>query len=560
MPLSINSFGRAAPVLQNRGIESHMMDNYEPFAASQPPMHSYLDPAYSPQNVARFGAPTVKPCINHDGPRYPVLEPVIPYLGDIITIDLACDLIDYYFSLSSRAWMDLMSPYILGFVFRKRAFLHPIKPRQCQPALLASMLWVATQASDAPFIASAPSTRDTVCRRLQELIVDLLKPPTHMNSGEVSPAMGPITDGVFLGGLGVTPPRSTGVKALTGEIDAAGNLDDVATCMLLAMVNCDSKDNSEGLSWWKTAWSLAHTLELHRELGSSRPESSKMEGNAKDEHGLCHSHPSFVTEEVREERRRIGWLMYMVDRHIAFRYDSPLFSRNNEYDDLYQPMDDTAWQNGEFGHGHAARDTDPNMLESLPEGPKEQVKRISGLSFRYTGHSIFGYLLPLMAILGEIIDLDREIHHPSSSIFFCFTDYLNQTTAEISTHLNSYEESLKAFEKQSGARCHEETSDRDLRDANELGVDAKAPLDDDMQTRLTLAYGTHLMSILHILLDTPSSPTFDCAKAISRSIFTTKALATISEVDPHLEHMPSFYSAYLAIGFYPTGEEGDFVG
>jgi hypothetical protein len=171
--------------------------------------------------------------------RYPVLEPLLPHLGNIIPISLACDLIDLYFSSSSSAQMHPMSPFVLGFVFRKRAFLHPTQPRRCQPALLASMLWVAAQTSDSPFMASAPSARGKICQRLLELTVGLLKPLIHNPSGEASPAISPAGDGVSLGGLGVALPGSISMDALTGEFGpfgAAGNLDDVVTYIHLATV------------------------------------------------------------------------------------------------------------------------------------------------------------------------------------------------------------------------------------------------------------------------------------------------------------------------------------
>lgn len=114
--------------------------------------------------------------------RYPVLQPLLPHIVNIVPPSLACDLLDLYFSSSSSAHMHPMSPYILGYVFRKRSFLHPIKPRNCSPALLASMLWVAAQTSDASFFTSPPSARGRVCQKLLELTVGLLKPLIHSPS------------------------------------------------------------------------------------------------------------------------------------------------------------------------------------------------------------------------------------------------------------------------------------------------------------------------------------------------------------------------------------------
>ena len=120
--------------------------------------------------------------------RYPVLQPLIPHLGNIIPTALACDMLELYFASSSSALMHPTSPYILGYVFRKHSFLHPTKPRQCTPALLASMLWVVAQTSDAAFLTTPPTSRGRICQRLLELTVGLLKPLIHgPSAGETSP-------------------------------------------------------------------------------------------------------------------------------------------------------------------------------------------------------------------------------------------------------------------------------------------------------------------------------------------------------------------------------------
>ncbi|KAH7327936.1 transcriptional activator xlnR [Stachybotrys elegans] len=620
--LDLNGFGNVAQGFDGRpGMGNHLMESHQPYAANQPSMSSYPDLTYSLQNQgaaayngnpvfrmcnsplsgyhmgasgtpqgwgvsmasppAQFGVPGPQSNINHGNLRYPVLEPLIPHLGNIIPINLACDLIDLYFSSSSSAQMHPMSPYVLGFVFRKRAFLHPTKPRHCQPALLASMLWVAAQTSDAPFITSVPSARSKICQKLLELTVGLLKPLIHTSSSEASPVMGPIAEGVSLGGLGVALPGSISMEALTGEFGAfgaAGNLDDVVTYIHLATVVSASEYKGASLRWWNAAWSLARELKLGRELPPNGPpmnERNEMDGDAKDEHDFYRNHPGFVTEEEREERRRIWWLVYIVDRHLALCYNRPLFFLDVECDGLYQPMDDTAWQNGEFGHGYTTRNTDPNVLSSLPDGAKGQEERVSGLSFQCTGHSIFGYFLPLMAILGEIVDLHHAKHHPRFGVIFRSTRAWDKQAAEISRHLETYEQSLKAFEQRHLARYNEEKGDHSLLDTSELGVDANTPsvhsvhtttssrmTESDIQTRIVLAYGTHVMHVLHILLGGKWDPinlfddedlwisTDGFIEATSHAVSAAEAVNTILEFDPGLEFMPFFFGIYLLQGSF----------
>ena len=91
--------------------------------------------------------------------RYPVLRPLLPYIESIVPVSLACDLLELYFTSSSTVHLHPVSPYILGYLFRKQSFLDPRRPRACSPALLSSMLWLAAQTSDSPFLTSPPSAR-----------------------------------------------------------------------------------------------------------------------------------------------------------------------------------------------------------------------------------------------------------------------------------------------------------------------------------------------------------------------------------------------------------------
>jgi hypothetical protein len=562
----------------------------------------------------------------HSPLRYPVLEPLLPHLGNVIPVSLACDLVDLYFSSSSSAQMHPMSPYVLGFVFRKRSFLHPTKPRQCQPALLASMLWVAAQTSDAPFLASMPSARGKICQRLLELTVSLLKPLIHTPSGDVSPVSSPIVDGVALGGLGVALPGSISMDALTGEsgpFGAAGTLDDVATYIHLATVVSASEYKGASLRWWNAAWSLARELKLGRELphnalSMNAQDDQDLDGDMdeddEDGEGLEGTH-GLISEEEREERRRIWWLVYTVDRHLALCYNRPLFLLDIECSGLFQPMDDTDFQNGNF---HAY--TDPDVLASDPSSSTGM--RIRGPSFQCSGHSIFGYFLPLMTILGEIVDLHHARNHPRFGINFRSSREWDEQTAEITRHLESYGESLKEFEQRhlslsaqmqaadekaaeavglslvnsnsnnsnnnnggnGGSNSSGSGSNNNNSGGNNSSSGGNADMpgtpsahsvhsmhtavsvsrlsESDVQTRIVLAYGTHVMHVLHILLygkwdpvnlldDNDlwiSSPGF--ITATQHAVDAAEAIGHILEFDPGLEFMPFFFGIYLLQGSF----------
>lgn len=335
-------------------------------AARQSSPHSYGSAdTGSPQsavsaNSSQNGGPTVA-C------RYPVLRPLIPHLGTIMTVSTACDLLDYYFQSSSSVFMEPASPYILGSVFRKRSFLRQHKPRKCSPALLASMLWIGAQTCEASYLTSSPSARAIICQKLWKLTVDLLKPLVH------SPASQGFTPGA---GMTSAAHDAFGVDRVVGRYDGrpdgamppTSTLDDIATYMNLGVVTSASEYKAASLRWWNAAWSLARELKLGRELPQDLTKERDANGSVPDggdvEIGMSDcSHSGVqipagtpaaaIVEEMREERRRLWWLLYMVDRHLGLCYNRPLAMLDNECEELYQPVPDTLWQTGEFYTGHS---------------------------------------------------------------------------------------------------------------------------------------------------------------------------------------------------------------
>lgn len=641
--LDLNGYGSVHPAYERQQMGAHMMGpGHTPYGANQGGMSSYPELPYglqtqsptgysanasngfrlanSPLSAYPMGGETASPGwmnmsspppqfashvpqsgYNHSQLRYPVLEPLVPHLGNIIPLSLACDLVDLYFASSSSAQMHPMSPYVLGFVFRKRSFLHPSKPRQCQPALLASILWVAAQTSDAPFLTSVPSARGKICQKLLELTVSLLKPLIHTPSEEASPVSSPIVDGVALGGLGVALPGSISMDALTGEsgaFGAAGTLDDVVTYIHLATVVSASEYKGASLRWWNAAWSLARELKLGRELPQNAPSSRQGGSTDLDADGNeteMSSVPGVITEEEREERRRSWWLVYIVDRHLALCYNRPLFLLDIECEGLFQPMDDTDYQNGNF---HAY--TDPNVLASDPEASHTRMR---GPSFQCTGHSIFGYFLPLMTILGEIVDLNHARNHPRFGVGFRSSREWDDQTTEITRHLEAYEQSLKQFEQrhlslnaQAQAADEKAAEAAGLATASSTSTAAAAAAaaaggagaggandlpgtpsghsvhsahtsssrmtESDIQTRIVMAYGTHVMHVLHILLTGKWDPinllddndlwisSQGFITATGHAVSAAEAISNILEFDPGLEFMPFFFGIYLLQGSF----------
>ena len=521
--------------------------------------------------------------------RYPVLQPLLPSISSILPTSLACDLLELYFASSSSAHMHPLSPYLLGYVFRKRSFLHPSRPRACSPALLCSMLWVAAQTSDAPFMTSPPAARGRICQKLLELTVGLLRPLIHgPSSSDTSPnyAMNSVINGVALGGLGVAIASGDQLGADGG---ATGALDDVATYFHLATVISASEYKAASLRWWNAAWSLARELKLGRELppnpaqtgdrdqtqgddmdadGDVDLEMTDPQARNRTSNGTGSSPPGTVSEEEREERRRIWWLLYTVDRHLALCYNRPLFLLDIECDGLLQPVSDSVWQAGEFYTGQA---------NGFPPSPNAQQYRRRGPSFECTGHSIFGFFLPLMTILGEIVDLNHARNHPRFGLGFRGGSEWDDQAAEISQQLEAYGRSLKDFEirnmnsfasneqqpppppNESEHANGTEVGTPSVRSANSTGSRMTESI---IQTKTVVAYGTHVMHVLHILLTGKWDPisllddndlwisSQSFISATGHAVSAAEAISDILEYDPDLSFMPFFYGIYLLQGSF----------
>jgi hypothetical protein len=449
------------------------------------------------------------------------------------------------------------------------------------------MLWVVAQTSDAAFLTAPPSSRGRICQRLLELTVGLLKPLIHgPSNGDASPNFSnTVINGVALGGLGVAMPGSVntdGLNVETGAFGAAGTLDDVVTYIHLATVVSASEYKGASLRWWNAAWSLARELKLGRELpqnASSMPSQPAETVNDVDADGEAdddlQNTSNLITEEEREERRRIWWLCYTVDRHLALCYNRPLFLLDIECDGLLQPMDDTLWQAGEFYTG------DSSIHITSPSGTPRIRRR--GPNFECTGHSIFGYFLPLMTILGEIVDLYHAKNHPRFGVGFRSAQEWDDHASEIARQLEAYGQSLKDFESRHLSVPNEEQTDKSNMEGitstnptshiehNDIGTpsvhsvhtSSSAHISEaDIQTRIVVAYGTHVMHVLHILLTGKWDPisllddndlwisSQSFINATGHAVSAAEAINNILEYDPGLEFMPFFFGVYLLQGSF----------
>ncbi|THY92130.1 hypothetical protein D6C95_06176 [Aureobasidium pullulans] len=507
---------------------------------------------------------------NNQTLRYPVLKPILSRISAIIPISLACDLLEIYFSSSYSKFIQPASPYVLGIIFRKNSFLRQNNPRACSPALLASMLWVGAQTSESAFLTSPPSARGKVCQKLLELTVSLLRPLIHTPTEGANQAANSVVNGVALGGFGVAL-HTARHDSEGGSTGAAGALDDVATYINLATVVSASEYKAASLRWWNAAWSLARELKLGRELPPNpdpslpQDENAIVDGNAENDMGMngqqgfnsrrfsgmpaSMSQPGAVTEEEREERRRAWWLLYIVDRHLALCYNRPLFLLDAECEGLLQPEDESVYQAGEY-----------YTTENMPE----TYYRRRGPPLECTGHSIFGYFLPLMTILGEIVDLNHTRNHPRFGMRFRNGTDLDDMAHEISLQLDSYGRSLEAFEARfiPADGTNPDGTHVDNASPSNQSTSSNRITETVLLTKTIVAYGTHLMHTLHILLNGKWDPisllddndlwisSQSFVSATGHAVSAADAISGILDYDPDLSFMPFFFGIYLLQGSF----------
>ena len=111
--------------------------------------------------------------------KYVVLQALAPFLDADFGSGLACDLLDTYFSSAYSTRMHPTCHHIHNFILRKDDILDPVRPRKTHPALLASMLFVASLSDKALGLFSGPEERDRVCKYLSLTTYRLLNPARY---------------------------------------------------------------------------------------------------------------------------------------------------------------------------------------------------------------------------------------------------------------------------------------------------------------------------------------------------------------------------------------------
>ncbi|PTU21943.1 hypothetical protein P175DRAFT_0492558 [Aspergillus ochraceoroseus IBT 24754] len=491
--------------------------------------------------------------------KYPVLQPIIRFLEETVSQSLAFDLIDIYFTSAFSTHMHPACHHIHCFVLRKASFITQKWFRPTSPALLASMLWVAAL-DDRVLALISRRQRKNVCEFLSSLTVQLLKPLTHTTHKRLNSTNQLSQHSFAICGGDWDPERPV------------GSLDDVITYIHIASIVSASEQKATSMRWWYAAFTLARELKLNREVEAiptpeSRRDYDPSSGCTFDYSGsprqildcVCvieSQGPSImITEEQREERRRVWWLLYIMDRHLALCYHRPLVLLDAESKDLLLPTDEEAWQAGNI-HSNSPKIDGPHCL-----GLGNASKRRVFLDFTCHDHSIFGFFLPLMAIMGQLIDLNRAQNHPTLGATPLKQMIWEAHAYEIHRQIDDYMASLDAF------AC-KDFGPQDLGTPSspkhgQLAINPASSQAHLWLTQTVVSYASYFVHVLHILLNGKwdlisliedkdfwtSSPNF--ASTISHTLNAAESVNQILRFDPDVSFLTDFFGVQLLQGSFP---------
>ncbi|KIM95425.1 hypothetical protein OIDMADRAFT_45276 [Oidiodendron maius Zn] len=454
---------------------------------------------------------------NFEPCKYPVLIPLLPILANIIPVSVACDLLRLYFDRPGSSMLKCASPYVLTHVLRRRALLHPSHPRVTSPALILAMLHATAHTADLDCF-HVPGSRAAACDKLYVAAIEQLNDCERWH--RLPSGRWVVPDGLS---------KHNNAEASTGSTerdkyevnDQCSSSDDLLAMILVTIVISGGTFKADCLRWWGKALRLARVLQLAGLDKESRVESKSQ---------------TFFEFEAAEERRRIFWLLFCLDRHLALSYNAPLAILDSDVS-VYLPLPETTWNDPDL----------PNL--PIPNG------RVYGPRTTISGTGFFEFFLPLMTILGDIVLLHHRRLHPRLSALSDAAE-----TAAVESLLRECEQSL--------AELRNNAASGDAHSGKKTTPHTSS--------QLVAAYSTHILHVLSVLLygkwdpitmltATPASfinsPSMGedsddwitpdrFMKCTSHAVAASQAVDAIITLDPELVFMPYLFGIYLLQGSF----------
>lgn len=248
--LSPDSYDILGGIHGNEGPLPRLYDIWNPVDLGghhpPPPRHSQRLPSISARTHSQSGQG--QPPSSRSALKYPVLEPVMPFLESNLPRRLVCDLLELYFTSAFSTHMHPVCHHIHCYVLRKASFLSSDRPRPSSPALLASMLWVAAVDDRAFSLSISPLQRRKICQFLCALTIRLLRPLIHVSFKDQEPPENNPNAPPEFPAAPVHHPFE-GVGDDKGLVGPAGSLDDVITYIHVASIISSSEQKAASMRW-----------------------------------------------------------------------------------------------------------------------------------------------------------------------------------------------------------------------------------------------------------------------------------------------------------------------
>ncbi len=212
-------------------------------------------------------------------------------------------------------------------------------------------------------------------------------------------------------------------------------LDDIVTILHLALVTAVVEAKEIGVKWFESAVDMAKQAGMNKHFLKADGLAAKVKRHRNAPTGVSGttvgldvrdssldtleynvlSHQAGVVEseisrsceaetvEELEERRRLWSKPYIWDRHLALSFNKPLSINETDCQDIMLPTCDTEWECDSVLDLKISDLTD-YQIRTLQIRPR-------GMPFACVGDNILATMLPLLGIIGQLIDL----HHTQST-------------------------------------------------------------------------------------------------------------------------------------------------
>ncbi|KAL3468102.1 hypothetical protein BJX64DRAFT_282986 [Aspergillus heterothallicus] len=445
---------------------------------------------------------------------YTGLNALQPWLKDVLSMDDAREMLDIYFDPNTSGHL-LKSPYVLTDI------IHPARTHSASPHLvLAALFCVAHTTGLEAF--TAPGARQRITLRLYQLVLD------HMKTVDVDNYIRTIDGWQFRTSRDSQEKEAQSLFRYPERgprlPEALGSTDRILALATMTMVVSNSRFNAGSFKWWAKTTRLAHLSGLSMTDHTDPPLHTGMP---------CLPEQSLRNQMiVREERRRLFWLIYCLDRHLVLLFNTTLDFPDGSFC-VAAPLPETLWR--QLGS------IDLNAIPFSCEGPPTSI----------TGYSLLDCILPLFTTLGSIIDL----HHLRSRSVIPIS--VEDAVTKIEILLTNHEKKLYT-----------------LRTQLDGSVLTTSSTDQFYYTKThketVLAYSTYMIHVMCILLHGPWDPiclldatsngdddsgtwsTLTSSRTCAaHALSAVSAVEQILVVDPELTFLPYQFGILLFHGTSP---------